>query len=116
MKKLALALAATTALSLGAAALTPAMANYGYCSENPAAKGCPGDFNLKDEPFAKPTRHASAHHAMKPANSASLKQSAPRTAAAKEETRKPMKSAKNEPAKPSRSASHQTKEPVKQHG
>src|SRR5262249_34864863 len=115
MKKLALALAATAGLSLGAAALTPAMANYSYCSENPAAKGCPGDFNVKDEPFAAPTRHASDHHAIRPSHNAALKSVAPRTAAAKHESTKPMRSAKNEPAKPSKSASHQTKEPAK-HG
>ena len=105
MKKLALALAATAALSLSAGALTPAMANYGFCSENPSAKGCPGDFNLKDEPLAQP-RHASEHHALKQ-----------KSASAKNEPMKASRSAsaKKEEAKPIRSAAHQTHQPAKQH-
>ena len=31
-----------TAASLSLAALTPALANYGSCTENPSSKGCPG--------------------------------------------------------------------------
>ena len=40
----AIALAAAS-IAVGAAALTPAMANYAPCVENPAAKGCPGEIN-----------------------------------------------------------------------
>ena len=40
LKTTLLGLAAAAALSL--AALTPALANYGTCTENPEAKGCPG--------------------------------------------------------------------------
>jgi hypothetical protein len=42
LKKLALGLATMASLSLGAAALAPALANYGTCTEDPSAKGCPG--------------------------------------------------------------------------
>ena len=42
LKTVALGLATAASLSLGAAALTPALANYGSCTENPSAKGCPG--------------------------------------------------------------------------
>lgn len=38
-KTLAIGLAMIVSLSLGAA---PAFANYGNCTENPSAKGCPG--------------------------------------------------------------------------
>jgi hypothetical protein len=40
--KSAIALAAAS-FAVGAAALTPAMANYAPCVENPAGKGCPGE-------------------------------------------------------------------------
>jgi len=42
LKTVALVLATAASLSLGAAALTPALANYGSCTENPSSKGCPG--------------------------------------------------------------------------
>jgi len=42
LSKTAIALAAAS-FAVGAAALTPAMANYAPCVENPAAKGCPGE-------------------------------------------------------------------------
>jgi hypothetical protein len=42
LSKTAIALAAAS-FAVGAAALTPAMANYAPCLENPAAKGCPGE-------------------------------------------------------------------------
>jgi hypothetical protein len=48
--KTATALVAAS-LALGAAAVTPAMANYDYCTENPSAKGCPGNFDVTQEPF-----------------------------------------------------------------
>jgi len=41
LRKTLVALAATASLAVGAAALTPAMANYDRCYENPAATGCP---------------------------------------------------------------------------
>ena len=44
--KIAIALIAAS-LALGFAALTPAMANYAPCYENPAAAGCPGATNQK---------------------------------------------------------------------
>lgn len=47
-RKTMMALAAAASLGFTAA---PALANYDYCVENPSAKGCPGDFNVKDEPF-----------------------------------------------------------------
>ena len=43
--KTAVALAAAS-LALGAAAASPAMANYDPCYENPAAKGCPGNYDV----------------------------------------------------------------------
>ncbi len=59
-----LALAGAAALALGAgAASAPALANYSYCSENPSLKGCPGDFNVKDEAFyVPPTKHSEPAH------------------------------------------------------
>jgi hypothetical protein len=59
-RKTLMALAATASLGVGAsAALTPAMANYDFCSENPSAKGCPGDFDVTQEPFyVAPSRKA----------------------------------------------------------
>ena len=46
LSKTAIALIAAS-LALGFAALTPAMANYAPCYENPAAAGCPGATNQK---------------------------------------------------------------------
>ena len=48
--KTAIALA-TASLALGASALIPAMANYDRCYENPAATGCPGNYDVTKEPF-----------------------------------------------------------------
>ena len=45
------ALAATSSLAVGAAALTPAQANYDRCYENPAATDCPGNYDVTKEPF-----------------------------------------------------------------
>jgi hypothetical protein len=63
--KTAIALAVTL-FAVGAAALTPAMANYAPCYENPAAKGCPGEIS---QPGARgsqgaehPTVPATRHH------------------------------------------------------
>jgi hypothetical protein len=51
LSKTAIALAATASLALGAAALTPANANYDYCYENPAATKCPGNYDVNQEQF-----------------------------------------------------------------
>ena len=60
-------LAAAASLSLGAAALTPALANYGHCSEEPDAADC-RSYNMPGLPPAnsgstvqKPVRHAHSH-------------------------------------------------------
>ena len=42
--KTAIGLAAVSFV-VAATALTPVMANYAPCYENPAAKGCPGEIN-----------------------------------------------------------------------
>ncbi len=57
------ALAATASLTLGAAALTPAMANYAPCDENPAATGCPGNYDVTKESFyVAPHAYKAASH------------------------------------------------------
>lgn len=61
-RKTVLALAGALALGAGAAS-APALANYSYCSENPSSKGCPGDFNVKDEAFyVAPNNHREPAH------------------------------------------------------
>jgi hypothetical protein len=63
--KTAVALAAAS-LALGAAAASPALANYDPCYENPAAKGCPGNYDVTQEPFSvAPSKRA--EHEMHPA-------------------------------------------------
>ncbi len=42
LRNTAIGLAAVASLSLGAAALSPAFANYAPCTEDPESKGCPG--------------------------------------------------------------------------
>ncbi len=42
LKTTVLGLATAASLSLAAAAVSPAFANYGGCTENPEGKGCPG--------------------------------------------------------------------------
>lgn len=63
--KTAIALAVAS-LALGAAAGTPAMANYAPCYENPAATGCPGDINPKSTANSHraehPMPHTTRHH------------------------------------------------------
>lgn len=44
-------LIAATSLALGAVAAGPANANYDRCYERPYAKGCPGNFDVTQEPF-----------------------------------------------------------------
>ena len=46
--KTAIALA-TASLALGASALVPAMANYDRCYEDPAATGCPGNYDVNQK-------------------------------------------------------------------
>ena len=65
--KTLMALAATASLGLGAgAALSPAMANYSYCTENPSAVGCPGNFDVTNEAFYTPPTHKAAQHQPRP--------------------------------------------------
>ena len=64
--KTAIALVAAP-FALGFAALTPAMANYAPCVENPAAKGCPGEINQNTNANSyrgaeQHTRHMTRHH------------------------------------------------------
>ena len=64
--KTAVALAAAS-LVLGAAAVSPASANYDRCYETPSAKGCPGNYDVTQEPFyVAPSK--SAEHEMHPAH------------------------------------------------
>ena len=56
-------LLAAASLALGAVAVSPAMANYDRCYETPSAKGCPGNFDVTQEPFyVAPSK--SAQHEM----------------------------------------------------
>jgi len=50
LRKTLVALAATGSLAVGVAALTPPMANYDRCDENPAATGCPANYDVTKEP------------------------------------------------------------------
>ena len=56
--KTAIALAAAS-FAVGVAALSPAMANYAPCVENPAAKGCPGEIKQN---AATPSYRGAEHH------------------------------------------------------
>jgi hypothetical protein len=61
-RKTLMALAATLSLGFGAgAAFTPAMANYDFCTENPSSKGCPGNFDVTQEPFYVAPAHKAAY-------------------------------------------------------
>jgi hypothetical protein len=55
------ALAATASLAVGAASLTPAMANYDRCYENPAATGCPGNYDVTKEAFYVAPHKGASH-------------------------------------------------------
>jgi hypothetical protein len=58
-------LLAAASVALGAAIATPALANYSYCSENPSAVKCPGNFDVTRESFyTAPQHHRSPSHAM----------------------------------------------------
>ena len=66
--KTAITLAAAS-LALGATAVTSATANYAPCYENPAATGCPGNYQVNQNTGAHsykgaehPTRHTIRHH------------------------------------------------------
>ena len=68
LKTTIIGLATITSLSLGAAALSPALANYGHCSEEPDATDC-RSYNMPGLPppakagatVQKPIRHAHSH-------------------------------------------------------
>ena len=61
MLKTLVGLAATASLAVGAAALTPAMANYDRCYENPAATGCPGNYDVTKEAFYVAPHKGASH-------------------------------------------------------
>jgi hypothetical protein len=78
LRNTAIALAAAASLMLSAGALTPALANYSQCDEQPNAEGCP----TYAAPFLNPhaaTRHANNRHAS--AHMSSQKLESPFTAA-----------------------------------
>jgi hypothetical protein len=61
--RILMTLAAAASLGAGVGlALTPAMANYDRCTENPSAVGCPGNFDVKNEPFYVAPSHRAAQH------------------------------------------------------
>ena len=61
LSKTAIALVAAS-FELGAAAVTPAMANYASCVENPAAKGCPGEIKQNTAmPSYRGAEHQTRH-------------------------------------------------------
>jgi hypothetical protein len=67
LKTTLLGLATVATLSLGAGALTPALANYGHCSEEPDSADC-RTYNMPNLPpaksggtVAKPIVHAHNH-------------------------------------------------------
>ena len=59
------ALLLSAASLVGAAAVSPAVANYDRCYEQPYAKGCPGNFDVTREPFYVAVSK-SAQHEMHP--------------------------------------------------
>jgi hypothetical protein len=64
LSKTAIALVAAS-FALGFAALTPAVANYDRCYENPAATGCPGNYEINQSNMNAPVnahRHRGAEH------------------------------------------------------
>jgi hypothetical protein len=62
-RKTLIAVAATAPLALAVlGASTPALANYSYCTENPSAVGCPGNFDVTKEAFYTPPSHKAAQH------------------------------------------------------
>lgn len=64
LRNTAIALATAASLMLGAGALTPALANYSQCDEQPNADTCPTYAAPALNAYAAPksaNRHASAH-------------------------------------------------------
>ena len=64
LKQTLVALAASALLILGAGALTPALANYSQCDEQPNADTCPTFAAPASNAYAAPksaNRHASAY-------------------------------------------------------
>jgi len=65
LRNTAIALAAAASLMLGAGALTPALANYSQCDEQPNAESCPTYAAPVPKEHAAAiniyNRHASAH-------------------------------------------------------
>ena len=68
--KTSIALAAAS-LALSAAAFTPASANYSYCTENPSAAKCPGNYDISrqqgnmtahSDQGTEPQTHHPRHH------------------------------------------------------
>jgi hypothetical protein len=65
-----------SAVALSAIALTPALANYAGCTENPEGAGCPGAAaapssgtqSLNRQAAPKPERHSHLHRAPAPAS------------------------------------------------
>jgi hypothetical protein len=61
LKTTVLGLATAASLSLAAAALSPAFANYGGCTENPEAKGCPGALTSAPAPQGSSVQGSPKH-------------------------------------------------------
>jgi hypothetical protein len=72
LRNTAIGLAAVASLSLGAAALSPASANYASCTENPEGNGCPGSLapispqSSSERAPAKHVQHAHNYRAPRP--------------------------------------------------
>ena len=77
LRQTLVALAASASLMVGAGALTPALANYSQCDEQPNAEGCPTYAAPAPNQHAA-TRHANRHAA---AHISSQKLGSPFTAA-----------------------------------
>jgi hypothetical protein len=78
LRNTTIALAAAASLMLGAGALTPALANYSQCDEQPNAEGCP-TYAVPALNQHAATRHANNRHAS--AHMSSQKMGSPFTAA-----------------------------------
>jgi hypothetical protein len=63
LRKTFVAFAATASLVMGATAITPAMANYSHCYENPSATDCAGNYDVTKEAFhVAPHSYKAASH------------------------------------------------------
>jgi len=78
LRNTTIAFAAAASVMLGAGALTPALANYSQCDEQPNAEGCPTYAAPTLSQHAAP-RHANNRHAL--AHMSSQKLGSPFTAA-----------------------------------